>query len=214
MTEKKIKVIIIDDHDIMREGLKQILAGNDAIEVIAEGGDSATAVQLAKQKKADVMLLDISLPDRNGIEAIKYIRKANPDIAVLILSMYRENQYAVRAIKAGAAGYLTKLKASADLVAAIQTVATHKKYITQEVAIELAEHVNGDEEKPLHTLLSDREYQTMTLIASGLSVGDIAKKLSLSVKTISMYRARVLEKMNLRHNSEITHYAIKNNIVQ
>lgn len=214
MIENKIKVIIIDDHELMREGLKQILNVTEAIEVVAEGGDSATAVQLAKQIKADVMLLDISLPDRNGIEAIKYIRKVNPQIAVLILSMYRENQYAVRAIKAGAAGYLTKLKATADLVAAIQTVAAHKKYITQEVALELAEHLNDDEEKPLHTLLSDREYQTMTLIASGLSVGDIARKLNLSVKTISMYRARVLEKMNLRHNSEITHYAIKNNIIE
>lgn len=160
------------------------------------------------------MLLDISLPDRSGIEAIKHIRKANPQIAVLILSMYRESLYAVRAIKAGAAGYLTKLKASAELVEAIRTVAAHKKYITQEVAIELAEHLNDDEEKPLHALLSDREYQTMTLIASGLSVGDIARKLNLSVKTISMYRARVLEKMNLRHNSEITHYAIKNNIIE
>lgn len=212
--KNKIKVIIIDDHELMREGLKQILVETETIEVIGEGGDCATAIQLAKQKEADVMLLDISLPDRSGIEAIKYIRKANPLISVLILSMYRESLYAVRAIKAGAAGYLTKLKASVDLVEAIQTVAAQKKYITQEVALALAEHVNDNEEKPLHALLSDREYQTMTMIASGLSVGDIAKKLNLSVKTISMYRARVLEKMNLRHNSEITHYAIKNNIVQ
>lgn len=214
MLKNKIKVIIIDDHELMREGLKQILVETETIEVIGEGGDCATAIQLAKQKEADVMLLDISLPDRSGIEAIKYIRKANPLISVLILSMYRESLYAVRAIKAGAAGYLTKLKASADLVEAIRTVAAQKKYITQEVALALAEHVNDNEEKPLHALLSDREYQTMTMIASGLSVGDIAKKLNLSVKTISMYRARVLEKMNLRHNSEITHYAIKNNIVQ
>ena len=210
---KKIKVIIIDDHDIMREGLKQILGETDLIEVVAEGGDGVAAVQLASLHQADVMLLDISLPDRSGIDAIKLVRKQNSQIAVLMLSMYREDQYAVRSLKAGAAGYLSKMNASAELITAIETVAKGKKYINQGVALALAEQVNAEEDKPLHELLSEREYQTMSLIASGLSVGDIAEKLSLSVKTVSMYRARVLEKMQLRHNAEITRYAIKNNIV-
>lgn len=213
MTTKKIQVIVIDDHDILRAGLKQILGETADMEVVAEGESGAEAVRLAEKHKADVMLLDISLPDRNGIEALKQIKKANSSIAILMLSMYREDQYAVRALKAGAAGYLSKQKASAELVGAIETVAKGKKYITPEVALALVEQIHVDEEKPAHELLSDREYQTMIMIASGLTVGDIAEKLCLSVKTISMYRTRILEKMNLRHNAEITHYAIKNRLV-
>lgn len=214
MAMKKIQVIVIDDHDILREGLKQILGETDAIEVVAEGESGAQAIQLATKHKADVMLLDISLPDKNGIEVLKQIKKVNSQLAVLMLSMYREDQYAVRALKAGAAGYLSKQKASAELVKAIETVAKGKKYITSEVALTLADQVGIDEEKPIHELLSDREFQTMTMIASGLTVGDIALKLNLSVKTVSMYRARILEKMHLRHNAEITHYAIKNKVVE
>lgn len=214
MVTKKIQVIVIDDHDILREGLKQILRETDAIEVVAEGENGAEAVRLAGKHKADVMLLDISLPDRNGIEALKQIKKANSNIAVLMLSMYREDQYAVRSLKAGASGYLSKQKATAELVGAIETVAKGKKYITAEVAMALAEQIGMDDEKPLHELLSDREYQTMIMIASGLTVSDIAEKLCLSVKTISMYRTRILDKMSLRHNAEITHYAIKNRLVE
>jgi DNA-binding NarL/FixJ family response regulator len=214
MTTKKIQVIVIDDHDILRTGLKQILNETSGVEVVAEGESGAEAVRLAEKHQADVMLLDISLPDRNGIEALKQIRKANNNIAILMLSMYREDQYAVRALKAGAAGYLSKQKASAELVNAIETVAKGKKYITPEVALALVEQMHVDEEKPPHELLSDREYQTLIMISSGLTVGDIAEKLCLSVKTISMYRTRILEKMNLRHNAEITHYAIKNKLVE
>lgn len=214
MTTKKIQVIVIDDHDILRAGLKQILGKTTDVEVVAEGESGAEAVRLAEKHQADVMLLDISLPDRNGIEALKQIKKANSNIAILMLSMYREDQYAVRALKAGAAGYLSKQKASAELIGAIETVAKGKKYITPEVALALVEQIHVDEEKPLHELLSDREYQTLIMIASGLTVGDIAEKLCLSVKTISMYRTRILEKMNLRHNAEITHYAIKNKLVE
>ncbi len=214
MATKKIRVIVIDDHDIMREGLKQILGETNAIEVVAEGESGVQAVQLAIKHNVDVMLLDISLPDKNGVEVLKQIKKVNPQIAVLMLSRYREDQYAVRALKGGAAGYLTKQKASAELITAIQTVAKGKKYITPEVALTLADQVGVDEEKPIHEILSDREFQTLTMIASGLTVGDIAVKLNLSVKTVSMYRSRILEKMNLRHNAEITHYAIKNKIVE
>jgi len=211
---KKINVIIADDHAILRTGLKQILAETDDITVIAEAQTANEAIAFSRNVDADVLLLDISLPDRSGIDALKYIKKDNSKIAVLMLSMHREDQYAVRAAKAGAAGYLCKQSASTDLVNAIYTVAKGKKFITPEVAEILANQMDAKNEKAPHENLSDREFQTLTLIASGLSVGEIATKLSLSVKTISMYRARLLEKMQLKHNAELTHYAIKNNLVE
>jgi two-component system invasion response regulator UvrY len=211
---KKINVIIADDHAILRTGLKQILAETDDITVIAEAQTANEAIAFSRNVDADVLLLDISLPDRSGIDALKYIKKDNSKIAVLMLSMHREDQYAVRALKAGAAGYLCKQSASTDLVNAIYTVAKGKKFITPEVAEILANQMDAKNEKAPHENLSDREFQTLTLIASGLSVGEIATKLSLSVKTISMYRARLLEKMQLKHNAELTHYAIKNNLVE
>jgi two-component system, NarL family, invasion response regulator UvrY len=211
---KKINVIIADDHAILRTGLKQILAETDDITVIAEAQTANEAIAFSRNDEADVLLLDISLPDRSGIDALKYIKKDNAKIAVLMLSMHREDQYAVRALKAGAAGYLCKQSASTDLVNAIYTVAKGKKFITPEVAEILANQMDAKNEKAPHENLSDREFQTLTLIASGLSVGEIATKLSLSVKTISMYRARLLEKMQLKHNAELTHYAIKNNLVE
>jgi two-component system invasion response regulator UvrY len=211
---KKINVIIADDHAILRTGLKQILAETEDISVIAEAQTANEAIAFSRNADADVLLLDISLPDRSGIDALKYIKKDNSKIAVLMLSMHREDQYAVRALKAGAAGYLCKQSASTDLVNAIYTVAKGKKFITPEVAEILANQVDAKNDKAPHENLSDREFQTLTLIASGLSVGEIATKLSLSVKTISMYRARLLEKMQLKHNAELTHYAIKNNLVE
>jgi len=212
--DKTIKVIIADDHAILRAGLKQVLAESDNITVIAEAQTANEAIKLSRNPEARVLLLDISLPDRSGIDALKYIKKENPHIAVLMLSMHREDQYAVRALKAGASGYLCKQSASAELVNAIHTVAKGKKYITATVAEILADQVSAATEKAPHEMLSDREFQTLTLIASGLSVSEIAKKLSLSVKTISMYRTRLLEKMQLKHNAELTHYAIKNNLVE
>ncbi len=210
---KKIKVIIADDHAILRAGLKQILAETEDVEVVAEAKNGNEAIKLGSQSIADVILMDISMPDRNGMEALKFIKKENPHIAVLMLSMHQEDQYAVRALKAGASGYLCKQSASSDLVTAIYTVAKGKKYITPEVAEILANQVGGEGERAPHESLSDREFQTLIMIASGLSVGEIADKLSLSVKTVSMYRSRLLEKMQLKHNAEITHYAIKNNLV-
>lgn len=210
-----INIIIADDHAILRAGLKQILAETQDFAVIAEAQNATEAIRLAcmPDSKADVLLLDISLPDRSGIEALKYIKRENQHIAVLMLSMHKEDQYAVRALKAGAAGYLCKQSASSELVNAIHTVAKGKKYITPEVAEILANQVGMETEKAPHEALSDREFQTLTMIASGLSVGEIADKLSLSVKTVSMYRSRLLEKMQLRHNAELTHYAIKNQLV-
>ncbi|HSH71479.1 MAG TPA: response regulator transcription factor [Methylophilaceae bacterium] len=211
--KNKIKVIIADDHAILRAGLKQILAETEDIVVIAEAENAAEAIKLGCKTDADVLLLDISLPDRSGMEALKYIKRENSQIAVLMLSMHKEDQYAVRALKSGASGYLCKQSASSELVNAIHTVAKGKKYINAEVAEILANQVGMENQQAPHETLSDREFQTLTMIASGLSVGEIADKLSLSVKTVSMYRTRLLEKMQLRHNAELTHYAIKNNLV-
>lgn len=207
-----IKVILADDHAILRDGLKQILSETDDIQVIAEAESATEAIMIARKNPADVVVLDISLPDRNGVEALKTLKKESPNLAVLMLSMHKEDQYAIRSLKAGASGYLTKQGASSELVTAIRTVAKGKKYLTASVAESLANHL-GSEEKPLHQTLSDREFQTLTMIASGMTVGEIAEKLCLSVKTISVYRARLLEKMHLHNNSEITHYAIKNHLI-
>lgn len=208
-----IKVIIADDHAILRAGLKQILAETDDIEVIDEAQNANEAIKLACKSNADVLLLDISMPDRSGMEALKYIKRENSHIAVLMLSMHREDEYAIRALKSGAAGYLCKQSASSELVNAIYTVAKGKKYITSEVAEILANQVGKETDKAPHELLSDREYQTFIMISSGMTVGEIAEKLSLSVKTVSMYRARLLEKMQLKHNSDLTHYAFKHQLV-
>jgi DNA-binding NarL/FixJ family response regulator len=160
------------------------------------------------------MLLDISMPDRNGIEVLKQIKQERPELAVLMLSMHREDQYAIRALKAGAAGYLTKQSAPRELVTAIRQVAAGQKYVSAALAQELASQLGDDHEAPLHDALSDREYQTLTMIASGKTVGTIAEELSLSVKTISEYRSRVLAKMKLKNSAELTHYAIKNQLIE
>jgi DNA-binding NarL/FixJ family response regulator len=215
MTEKAtIKVFIADDHAIVREGLKQILAETRDIVVAGEAESGLDAIKLFRKSECQVMLLDISLPDRNGIEVLKQIKKEKPELSVLMLSMHREDQYAIRALKAGAAGYLTKQSAPKELVTAIRQVASGLKYISAALAQELANHVNDDHETPLHETLSDREYQTLTMIASGKTVGTIAKELSLSVKTVSEYRARLLVKMKLKNSAELTHYAIKNQLIE
>jgi two-component system invasion response regulator UvrY len=213
MKQQIIKVLIADDHAILREGLKQILSETEDIVVVAEAETAAEAINISRRIQADVMTLDISLQDRNGIDVLKLIKKDKPDLAILMLSMHREDQYAIRALKAGASGYLTKQSASSELVLAIRTVAKGKKYLSATVAQALANQLGTDSEKPLHEMLSDREFQTLIMIASGLSVSDIATKLNLSVKTISVYRSRLLEKLHLRHNAELTHYAIKNQLV-
>jgi DNA-binding NarL/FixJ family response regulator len=214
MTAKEvIKVIIADDHAIVREGLKQILADTKDIEVCGDAETGFEAIKLARRGDCHVLLLDISLPDRSGIEVLKQLHKECPEISVLMLSMHREDQYAIRSLKAGASGYLNKQSAPADLVNAIRLVASGKKYISASLAQELANQIGEDREAPPHETLSDREYQTLILIASGKSVSEIAVELTLSVKTISMYRSRLLQKMKLKHNAELTHYAIKNHLV-
>lgn len=212
-TKNVIKVLIADDHAIVREGLKQILADTKDIVVAGHAENGNEAIKLSREGTSNVLLLDISMPDRSGIEVLKQVKKETPKIAVLMLSMHREDQYAIRSLKAGASGYLNKQSAPAELVNAIRQVASGRKYISAALAQELANQISDDHEIPLHETLSDREYQTLTMIASGKTVSDIATELVLSVKTISMYRSRLLQKMKLRHNAELTHYAIKNHLV-
>ena len=209
-----LRVLIADDHAIVRHGLKQILADTGDIVVAGDAGSGLEAIKLARTGNFDVLLLDISMPDRSGIEVLKQVRQEFPKLAVLMLSMHREDQYAIRSLKAGAAGYLNKQSAPDELVTAIRTVAQGRKYISQELAQQLANQIGDGREVAPHETLSDREYQTLMMIASGKTVSEIAVELVLSVKTISMYRTRLLQKMKLRHNAELTHYAIKNNLVQ
>ncbi|HJX57645.1 MAG TPA: response regulator transcription factor [Thiobacillus sp.] len=210
---KPYRILIVDDHAIVREGLKQILAEVDDIEVAGEADCSSRALQMARREPWDMVLMDISMPDRSGLETLELLKKEHPGIKVLMLSMYRETQYAVRALKTGAAGYLNKQSAPNQLVDAIRLVASGKKYISAEVAQELASQVSGERDGLPHEGLSNREYQTLCMIASGLPVSAIAEKLVLSVKTISMYRARLLKKMQLKNNAELTHYAIKQGLL-
>jgi two-component system invasion response regulator UvrY len=214
MTEKaSIRVFIADDHAIVRAGLKQILAEERDISVVGEAETGLDAIKLFRKSRCNVLLLDISLPDRNGIEVLKQIKDERPELAVLMLSMHREDQYAIRSLKAGASGYLTKQSAPRELVGAIRQVAAGQRYVSAQLAQVLAAQLGEDHDKPPHENLSDREYQTLMMIASGKTVSEIAKELSLSVKTISEYRSRLLAKMNLKTSAELTHYAIRNQLI-
>ncbi|MDF0678707.1 MAG: response regulator transcription factor [Nitrosomonas sp.] len=208
-----IKVMITDDHAIVRQGLKQIRSETGDISVTGEAENGIQAIRIIRQQAFDVMLLDISLPDRNGIEVLKQARKECPDLAVLMLSMHNENEFAIRALKAGAAGYLNKQSAPAQLVVAIRQVASGQKYITPALAMELANAIATDTDQPLHTSLSDREYQTLCLIAAGKGLTEISEEMCLSPKTVSVYRARLLEKLKLTNNSELIRYAIMHHLV-
>lgn len=209
-----IHVMIADDHAIVRQGLKQILNETDDIRVTGEAETGFQAIKIARQDDFDVTLLDISLPDRSGIDVMKQIRKDKPNLAILVLSMHNEHEFAIRALKAGAAGYLNKQSAPAQLVTAIRQVASGDKYISPALAQELANSINSKDDQPLYTILSDREFQTLCLIASGKTLSDISSEMFLSPKTVSVYRSRVLEKLKLTNNSELIRYAIKNRLVE
>lgn len=208
-----MNVLIVDDHAIVRQGLKQILLESGKVTLIGEAANGAEAMRALREHEWSAVVLDISLPDRNGIEVLKQIRKEQPRIPVLMLSMHDEGLYAIRALKAGASGYLTKQSAPGELMSAIEQVGRGRKYLTATMAEALAESFGADTERPLHEMLSDREYQTLRLIASGKSLTDAAEEMRLSVKTVSVYRGRLLEKMRLKNNAELTHYAIKNGLV-
>lgn len=209
---RAIRVLIVDDHAIVREGLKQIIANTDDLIVAGETDSGNEAVQMHRLHACDVLLLDISMPIKCGIEVLKQFKSEFPLLPVLMLSMHREDMYAFRLLKAGAAGYLSKQSAPAELISAIRDVAAGRKYISSALAQELASQINNPKQKDPHETLSNRELQTLMMIAKGQTVSEIAARLSLSVKTISMYRARLLQKMNLRHNADLTQYAMHHNL--
>lgn len=209
-----IKVLIADDHALIRKGLKQILDDSEDMRVTGEAESGMQAIQMSLQNDYDMILLDISLPDKNGIDVLKQIKANKPDTPVLMLSMHAEDQYAVRSMKAGAAGYLNKQSAPAQLLTAIRQVGVGKKYISNELAEQLANGLSQGYQELRHETLSDREYQTLCLMASGKKLSEMAKIMSLSPKTVSVYRSRLLEKMKLKNNAEAIHYAISNHLIE
>ena len=208
-----IKIIIVDDHPIVRKGLKQILSEEPDMEVFGEAQDPQEVLDLIHKQDWDIVVLDISMPGRGGLDVLKEIKQIRPKLPVLILSVHPEDQYAMRALKAGASGYLTKESAPDALVRAIRKILRGGKYVSSALAEKLAYHLEAEVERPLHETLSDREYQVMLMIASGKTTNAIAKEMALSVKTVSTYRARILEKMKMKTTADLTYYVIKNNLL-
>jgi DNA-binding NarL/FixJ family response regulator len=208
-----IRILIVDDHVMFREGLKQILAKHSDMQVVDEAGSGQEAMEKVLRRKLDVVLLDISLPGRNGPELLTEIKKNKPDLAVLVLSMHPEDQYAIRMMKAGALGYMTKESAPEELISAIRKVATGRRYISSKLAEEMAVALDTNTCKLPHQLLSNREFQVMRMLALGKTLKDIADEIMISEKTVTTYRARILEKMKLKNNTEITIYAIENKLL-
>ena len=211
---EKIHVLIADDHAIVRQGLKQILSETEDLLVTGEADDGAEALNLARQQPWDVFLLDVSMPNRNGIDTLKQLKKEFPRLPVLILSMHPEEQYAVRALKAGASGYLTKQSAPELLVTAIRQVASGKKYLSPAVAQQLAEAISDNSDKSPHERITDREYQVLVMIAAGKTLTQIAEGLNLGVATVSTYRARLLEKMGLKSTAELIRYGLEHGLAE
>ena len=209
-----IKILIADDHPIVRQGLKQILSEEPDIEVVGEAQNSQEVLELVRKQHWDIVILDITMPGRGGLDVLKELKHERPKLPVLMLSVHPEDQYAVRALKAHASGYITKDSAPEELVKAIRKILRGGKYISLTLADKLAFDLETETEKPLHDTLSDREYQVMMMIASGKTVSQIAEELSLSVKTIGTYRTRILEKMKLKTNAELTHYVFKNKLIE
>lgn len=208
-----IRVVIADDHAVVREGIKRIISDAGDMTVVAEAGDGKELLTQLEAGGCDVVLLDLAMPGTPGLQILQDVRRRYPQISVLILTMYPQDQYAVRTLIAGASGYVHKGDPPDELIVAVRTVAAGRRYITAEAAEHLASHVDTVSPKAPHESLSNREYQVLCLIASGKSVGEVAAELSLSVKTISTYRGRILEKLGLRHNAEIIRYAMQHGLV-
>ena len=208
-----ICVAIADDHAIVRRGIAQILSAESDLTVVGEASNYAEVMELVRRGGIDCLLLDISMPGRNGIETLKQVKVEAPRLPVLVISMYPEDQYAFRAFKAGASGYLTKLSAAEHIVPAIRQVARGRRYVTPELAEALVTYIDRDTDAPAHDSLSDREFQTLRLIAAGQTLTQIGGALALSPKTVSAYRARLLAKLDLTTNAELTRYALENKLV-
>lgn len=206
------KILIGDDHAIIRKGLRQILREEITDCEIDEAADGSEVIRKINEKLFDVLILDISMPKRNGIDILNQLKIEKPDLPILILSIHPEEQYAIRVLKAGAAGFINKASAPEELVQAIRKITGGGKYISPVVAEQLATNILGSEQAP-HEQLSDREYQVMLLIAGGNTVKEIAEELALSIKTISTYRSRLMEKLNMDNNAKITKYVLQNNLL-
>jgi two-component system, NarL family, invasion response regulator UvrY len=209
-----IRVLIADDHAVVRRGVRQILEETSDIEVAGEAASASELWPKVREGRFDAVVLDVNLPGRSGLELLGDLKRERPELPVLILTVHSEEQYAVRALKAGASGFLTKESAPEKLVDAVRRIAEGRRFITPEVAEKLASSVARGDSGPLHESLSDREFQILKMIASGKTVSQIGRELALSVKTISTHRARLLKKMSLKTNSELTHYAIRNGLVE
>jgi two-component system, NarL family, invasion response regulator UvrY len=209
-----MKILLTDDHAVVRQGLKLILADHFKRAVFGEARNATEAFARVAKEPWDVAVLDITMPGRSGLEVLKEIKRLRPKMPVLVLSMHPEDQFAVRMLRTGAAGYLTKESAAEELVGAIQKVVAGGRYISPSLAERMVSYLDIDLHKPPHERLSDREFLILRMIASGKTVGQIAKELALSVKTISTYRARVLEKMDMQNNAELTHYAVQKGLVE
>ena len=208
-----MKVLVADDHAVVREGLKRILTQDQGIQVVAEAEDGSAALDRAREVDLDVVVLDMSMPGRGGLETLQELKRLWPSLGVLVLSMHPEDQYAVRVLREGADGYLSKESAAEELISALRKIHGGGKYVSPTLAERLAQTVERGFEGPPHEQLSTREFQVMVLIAQGRTVSDIGDELHLSVKTISTYRSRILEKMGMKNNAELMHYAIEEGIV-
>lgn len=214
MKSVELKILLADDHSVIREGIIKSMAAYFPDAIYSEASTAAEILQLVYKTKYDLVILDISLPGRNGLEVLKEVKSSYPEIPVIIFSMYPEDQFGVRAIRDGASAYLTKDIPSKELAVAIKRILNGERYLTHSLMEIITQNLQHNHDKAPHEILSDREYQVFLLIASGKNVSSIARVLSLSVKTISVYRAIILKKMNLNNNSEITYYAFKHNLVE
>lgn len=209
-----IDILVVDDHALIRKGLKMLLEETPDFRITGEAESGVQAITLLRERRYDLVLLDISLPDRHGIDVLKQIKLTQPDVKIIVLSMYPEDQYGVRALKSGAVGYINKQTAPENLVNAIQQVISGKKFISETLAEQLLNNLMGDSQEKMHQSLSNREYQTLCLMASGKSLTEISEIMLLSPKTVSVYRARMLEKMGFKNNAEAVHYAIAHKLVE
>ena len=208
-----IRLLVADDHAVVRRGLRQIVADTPDLRVEGEAATAAEVLSQVGERRWDVVVLDLSLPGGSGLDLLGEVRRKRPDLPVLILTVHSEEQYAVRALRAGAAGYLTKESAPEQLVEAVRKVVRGGRYVSPAVAERLAFSLGPHADRPPHEALSDREFQVLRMLASGRTVSQVAGDLTLSVKTVSTYRARILEKMGMKTNAELTHYAIRNGLV-
>jgi len=209
-----ISVLIADDHTVVRQGLKHILSNDSQLKVVGEATNGEEVLSMVEALKVDSVVLDITMPGKNGLDVLKELKRKHPQLPVLVLSMHPEDQFAIRILRAGASGYVTKESAPDELIGALRKVCSGGKYVSPQLAEKLAVFIEDDKGRPLHEQLSDREYQVMAMLALGKTVSEIADELLLSIKTVSTYRTRVLQKMKMNTNAELTRYALQNQLVR